>query len=468
MYVAAFKKRNLKPIVLIPYAPIPNFDKIVEGFEKSFPGEEVEVCQDADDAMAILEGKKIEAVFAGGDPGVGLADELSKRLGLPGNDPSTTWLRTTKLGMATALEKAGLRHMRTRSVKSEKEVKEFWETCNGKCAIKYTSSGASVGFKVCSSLDECINHFNLLRNSTNNIGEKDVDILMQEYVIGEEYVVNTASCNGKHVITDLWRYRLTNANGNVFYDGEMLLSESSAPRGLIDYALAVLDATGVRYGLCHSEYFWNSEGPILIETNPRMMGASQPEEFQIAMYGCTYADYSFATMDEEMFSDMLKVHFDTNGKYAIVEELTATKVGELDPAPTNILVSALPSYFSCDMKDGKRLISKTIDLSTSLGNLFLVAESKDILERDYKMIKELENNYPDLMMEDDSFKFAHTLADLKLTVDSISAGEVLDVDLSIAESIPYGKEGLSVAMSFFGMIECGSDRDKIQFCKESR
>ena len=424
------------------------------------------MCQDADDAVTILEGKEIEAVFTGGDPAVGLADELSKRLGLCGNDPSTTWLRTTKLGMATALEKAGLRHMRTMSVKTDEDVRKFWETCDGRCAIKYTSSGASVGFKICSSLDECLDHFNLLKNSTNNIGEKNVDILMQEYVSGEEYVVNTVSCNGRHVITDIWKYRLAHVDGNVIYDMEMLPNESSVPKELIDYALAVLDATGIRYGLCHSEYFWNSKGPMLIETNPRMMGGSQTEEFQIEMYGRTYADYSLATLDEEKFSAIANDHFDTNGKYAIVEQLTSVRDGEFDPAPTNILVTSLPSFFSCNMKDGKRHIHKTIDLSTAMGNLYLVSESKDGIERDYKMIKELESNYPDLMMEDDSLKYAHTLADLKSSADSISPGDILEVGASVADSVPYGNEGLGVAMSFFGMVECGRNGDKIQFRKE--
>ncbi len=32
------------------------------------------------------------------------------------------------------------------------------------------------------------------------------EVLIQEYIDGTEYVVNTVSCNGKHMVTDIWVY----------------------------------------------------------------------------------------------------------------------------------------------------------------------------------------------------------------------------------------------------------------------
>jgi biotin carboxylase len=165
-------------------------------------------------------------------------------------------------------------------VKNEEDIREFWGTSDGSCVMKYTSSRGSVGLKVCNSLEECRRQYDKLRASTNYDGEANVPILIQELMTGDEYAVNTVSCEGRHVVTDIYRYRLSHFNGHTLYDSELVTDESCAPPGLLEYAKAVLDATGVANGISHSEFFMGPDGPVLVETNPRMMGPSQSEDYE--------------------------------------------------------------------------------------------------------------------------------------------------------------------------------------------
>lgn len=88
-YIPAAIRRGLIPIVIIPCLNLPGFDDLVSETKKALPGVEIDVCKDSDEVLSVIDGRRVIAVFAGGDPAVALTDELNMRLGLRGNDPST-------------------------------------------------------------------------------------------------------------------------------------------------------------------------------------------------------------------------------------------------------------------------------------------------------------------------------------------------------------------------------------------
>ena len=93
--------------------------------------------------------------------------------------------------------------------------------------------------------------------------------LLQEYLAGEEWVVDTASRDGEHKAVALWRYSKGPANGAPFvyrYDEPMPAAGETEAR-LVEYALGALEAVGWRWGPCHIELKQTSRGPALVEVS---------------------------------------------------------------------------------------------------------------------------------------------------------------------------------------------------------
>jgi uncharacterized membrane protein YgcG len=56
------------------------------------------------------------------------------------------------------------------------------------------------------------------------------EVLVQEFLVGQEYVVDTVSCNGVHKVMAVWRYdkRPTNGAAFVYYRTQLRHCSSSS------------------------------------------------------------------------------------------------------------------------------------------------------------------------------------------------------------------------------------------------
>ena len=107
------------------------------------------------------------------------------------------------------------------------------------------------------------------------LGLTNYSVLLQEYLAGDEYVVDTVSRDGVHKCVALWKYDKRVYNGApVVYYGMQLLAIDSEPRlaEMVGYTASVLDALGIRYGCCHTEIMLVERGPVLVEVNCRIHG----------------------------------------------------------------------------------------------------------------------------------------------------------------------------------------------------
>lgn len=213
MYIPEIIERGYKVLMVQPK----NEDKVLfqrkvdvaEEFKKQYNPDDLEVIFTEFNAQSILEAIKIHipnivCSVAGSEMGVRLNDEVATAIGVPCNSADTAYLRCTKAGMIEALEKAGVRAIKSAKVKSVEDVKNFFKENNLKKAfMKFSESAASFESKVCENLDEAIAHYNKISNMPNYFGNTHDEILIQEYIEGDEYVVNTISCQGKHIITDV-------------------------------------------------------------------------------------------------------------------------------------------------------------------------------------------------------------------------------------------------------------------------
>lgn len=159
----------------------------------------------------------------------------------------------------------------------------------------------------CLTLDDVETAFRVTAGLTTTQHTSTASMCVQEYIEGDEYVVNVVSYHGIHIVTDCWHsvknpmqvrsdrlrasQRRTPGGGDpaprpeldtitIIYDRLTFIPNLDAEppgshvRAIAAYTLRCLDALQVRNGCSHSELRYDATrgGPCLIEMNPRMQG----------------------------------------------------------------------------------------------------------------------------------------------------------------------------------------------------
>ena len=268
---AAFAGRGLEAVAVLTMAP-----------PSEWPGrlrsEHYAAVIDYDDNSAQvahqLKQLQVRHVLAGSESGVPVADRLAAQLGVPGNDPSSSTARRDKFAMACALARAGLHHARTMRAFTVGHAEKCAYELGWPVVVKPADSAASDRVTIaCSMADVAALAADIL-NASNLFGQCNESVIVQQYLIGEQYAVNTVSRGGGHRLVEVWHDRRTDlGNGRMIYDRMDLL----APRDprvpiLSRYVRACLDALGIVNGPAHSEVMLTARGPVLIETGARLQG----------------------------------------------------------------------------------------------------------------------------------------------------------------------------------------------------
>ncbi len=364
-------------------------------------GNKVEYIDEDEDFDVFIEKLRkydLKAVFAGSETGVRLTDRINKALGLKGNDPATTYMRATKQGMYEALGKAGIRRIEGRVVTCDNDIREFWdEYALDKCVLKFSEGAGTVGLKICKTVEEAIDHYRYMLGAESLLETDEHIILIQEYIGGTEYIVNTLSCDGKHMITDMWMYnKVVEDDGSILYDYVKLLKELEPGHSdMIQYAYKVLDAVEMKWGLCHIEIKIDKRGPVLIETNARPMGLAMTQTYLDEALGHHQTDLAIDVyLNPAMFPKYARKVYNPL-KYALMKLMIVPEdmVGSF--APTFILSSMIGStrevlFFG---KEGIGSYGRTIDLETSPVAIKMINSDYGELMKDYELLRTVEKRY---------------------------------------------------------------------------
>merc|ERR1712048_1384612 len=140
--------------------------------------------------------------------------------------------------------------------------------------LKPVEGGGSFGVKLCTTKEEAKAHFQFLMDFQRKKGAQDAAVLCQEFLKGQEYVVDHVSCDGVHKCMMVYVYdkRPTNGAAFVYYGMIPVDSNSEVAKQLIKYTQGVLDALELNNGPSHGEVMMTSDGPCLVEMNCRAHG----------------------------------------------------------------------------------------------------------------------------------------------------------------------------------------------------
>lgn len=338
-------------------------------------------------------------VLPGAETGVRLTDQLTNHMNLRGNVFETCDARRDKYEMGETLRKSGVRAvMQTKAVEWS-TAKAFIEEMNPvpfRVILKPIESAGSDGVTLCYSMEDAEKTFEQLMGKVNGLGQINNAILIQEYLDGPEYVVDTMTRDGKHKVIAVWRYDKGPCNGAAFvYFGVNTEAADGIVNDIIDYHFTVLDALGVRNGPGHGEVKYFNGEPVLVEVGARCHGG---EGTWIPL-----ADRSFGYNQVEAFLDCYLEPESYETKYPErPRELKASgcevkfvsyQTGKLLAVPGLEEIKQMPSFVCATwmVQPGQNIFA-TVDLFTMPGGATMIHEDSEILQKDLARIRALEHD----------------------------------------------------------------------------
>lgn len=243
------------------------------------------------ETCTVLKDLGAQAVLAGSETGVPLADELAAGLGLPHNTPRLAPARASKLEEVRALWAAGVPCARTEEVVDPAGLDAVLARFDRyPLVVKPVASAGSDGLAICAGPDEVRAAVEGLLGHRNAVGSINDSVLVQEHLAGPQFIVNTVSVGGRHVLWNVELHHFEEVGGKPIARHTISRRELDvADRGVVDYCLRCLDALGLENGAGHTEIRLTDRGPRLIEVNFRLMGPCLPADIWVPALGSSHA-----------------------------------------------------------------------------------------------------------------------------------------------------------------------------------
>jgi biotin carboxylase len=338
---------------------------------------------------------RLVACICGGESGVTLCDFLAEELGLPGNGSEIPHRRDKKVQQELA-GKAGLRSVRQAGGTQWSAVSGFIESEQMPVVVKPVESAGSDGVKLCNTPADAEAHFHLLVNAQRKVGNHGAAVLCQEFLRGEEYVVDHVSSNGEHKTVAIWVYdkRPANESSFVYYGMYPVASDSPEAKVLVPYVRSVLDALKIKYGPTHGEVMMTESGPCLVEMNCRAHGGDGAfvPLAKALTGGYSQVDATLdAFLEPETFCnlpDLPPAPFRAAGQEV---DLVSYAEGTVSSTPGYERIRQLRSFVSLETgcEVGSK-VERTVDLFTSVGSVVLIHSDAEVLQKDVDTIRRME------------------------------------------------------------------------------
>ncbi|MEM7173969.1 MAG: ATP-grasp domain-containing protein [Bacteroidota bacterium] len=261
-----------------------------------------------------------------------------------------------------------------------------------KVVVKPLESAGGDNVHFCTSIQEIKQACQKILHQKNVFGELNKRILIQQFIRGDEYAVNTVSLHGKHYVSDVWKVNKL-AHTPAYDYCEIVPSTHPRYQRLIKYTEQVLSSLGIRHGAAHTELRYNENGPILIETAARLMGAAQ-HSFEAEIYqGNTQVSLLVTSLlDPKGFQDILKRKL-AQKKFGMNIHLVSRVHGKVSDFDMASFLKSLPSTHSFILPPSGYPVAPSENLIGFIGIVFLINDDPAQLHRDKAAIRAAERNY---------------------------------------------------------------------------
>jgi biotin carboxylase len=363
--------------------------------EQPRPEQYAAVISDGADTMDTarrLRRWEVRHVLAGTESGVPLADRIARQLGVPGNDPSTSGTRRDKFAMALALAHADLPHARTIQAVDDDGARKAAEELGGwPLVIKPAASAGSDHVVIAHDIATVRSAAGEILGTSDLFGRPNRALVVQQYLTGTQYAVNSVSQHGVHRIVEVWLDRRTDlGDGRLIYDRmDLLAPDDDRVPILADYVRACLDALGIVHGPAHSEVMLTADGPVLIETGARLQGGDSVPLMRAAT-GTSQTDAAVqAALDS---ADAHAARARAPYPYAPVAQLflQAPTDGWIGKSAIERLLQ-VPGVAGCVHTPASgTAVRRTVDLLSSPATVYLSGDTAQQVDEAHAAVRELE------------------------------------------------------------------------------
>lgn len=329
------------------------------------------------------------AVIPGSESGVELSEKLAYWLDIDGNDPKTTHLRRDKFEMNEAVRLSGLRVTPQFVSQSPGEIRNWFEkNLLVKAVVKPLASAGSDDVYVCKTSEETEIAAKIIDGKMDNFVHLDNHkALIQKFIEGTEYVINSVTLGDVSKITDVWRVTKKQVQGRNLYDFDDLCDEKATDTiDCINYTREILPILGIKKGAGHTEVIMSYDGPTLLEVGARASGAANPKairlvtgEDQIRMMIHAYTNPSNFDRSPNIYhlkKPLRCIHAVSSGK----------KVFSHDNY-LNFLKS-IPGFIDVVFKiKDNTLLPETVDVATCPAAFFITGNTQEDIERSYSLYR---------------------------------------------------------------------------------
>lgn len=371
-----------------------------------FGGKEPEIVEASKSYEETLKKvKKVSpvAIIPCSDNGIEWALRLSRDLNLPSSSYENYPRMRNKRVCQKALADFGIRSIETIVYKNYSQALKFFNTHNHEVVVKPAQGTSSVNVFICKNTKELKRSINKCLSPTE--GLTSGEILIQEYIGGEEYVVNACLCKGVQKVTSIWKYEKHQVPGfaPVYLNLSFLDLRDPQYQELIHYNSKVLSAIGMAYGSCHNEIKVDQHGPVLIEANCRVPGGSMQGkylDFVLGHHETNVALWSYVNRKKFMeFKKNYKGCINYGAmKFLVIPKKMYVKRDNFKKCFKNVK-SYVYSNFGALFHAKNQWINKTIDYHTVGGVIFLANTDINQLKRDYYYIVDMEQHHLDKLFD---------------------------------------------------------------------
>lgn len=391
LFAEAFGRHGV-PVVAVVSSPRPP-DAYAASYRPTDFSEILVFDGDLDGLARRVAGLRPQCFLAGCESGVELAERLASHV-LPDqcNVPELADARRDKSAMAATVAAAGLPIIPQLCTSDANQVRAWLERerlSGADLVIKPPKSASTDGVIKLPSGTDWRAVFDRQLGRTNQFGAVDDRLIVQKFITGTEYVVDTFSHDGKHALVDICAYRkVDNGPHMAVYDTmRWLPPDHRAVPALAEYTFAVLDAVGVRFGSAHVEVMGTADGPVLIELAARPHGGGQPR-FNRNATGDSQIDRTVRWV----MGGELPQSFDLLLQQTCVFHIAPRTGVVRNTAALDVIRTLTSHHFSVqNLSDGDR-VTMTRDLVDSLnfGFAIIAHPDEEQIGRDYQAIRAAE------------------------------------------------------------------------------
>jgi hypothetical protein len=290
----------------------------------------------------------------------------------------------------------GLRVAKHAAGRSAEEILERAEreSITYPLVVKPSASAGADCVKFCEHPEDVRAACAQIHGQVNALGLVNEQVVVQEMLRGEEFIVNTVSTDGVHRVADILicGKRRVPGHGMLSEVEKLVPCNGQEQAHLVQYVYRVLDALGIRFGPSHIELMYTPEGPMLIELAARLQGAIDPN----AMALCTGTSHVHLSVDALVDPDgfLQQAHCGypfRNNLYRVL--LSSRRSGVLAGLPGLDCIRRLASFHDVQMWVGPGdRVNETLDFVHCPGYLHLVHSDRNVVERDYQVVRSLQDD----------------------------------------------------------------------------